>query len=115
MYEYKIHEIKRIYDGDTMTVIIDLGFGVYKTEILRLAYINAPELKGEDRPKGLESRDWLRTELYTAVAEDKDIIIKTIKDRKGKYGRYLADIYVDGISINQKMIEEGYAEPYEKD
>ncbi len=112
MYEYKIKEIKKIYDGDTITVVIDLGFGVTKLEKLRLAFIDAPEIRGDEREQGLVSRDWLRNELYTAVEKGTDIIIKTFRDRKGKYGRYIAEIFIDGISINQKMIQEDLAEVY---
>ena len=56
MYQYKIFSIKKIYDGDTITAVIDLGFGVYKTAILRLKGIDAPELRGDERPEGIKSR-----------------------------------------------------------
>ena len=112
MYEYKIKEILKIYDGDTITVVIDLGFGVTKKEKLRLASIDAPELRGDERPAGLKSRDWLRAKIQSAVEDNTDIIIKTFRDRKGKYGRYIAEIYIDGVNINQQMITEGYAVAY---
>jgi len=51
--------------------------------------------------------------LYTALDDGKEIIVKTTKDRKGKYGRYLGEIFIDGISINKKLIEEGYAKAYQ--
>ena len=109
MYEYKIKEILKIYDGDTITVVLDLGFGVTKHEVLRFALINAPELRGEEREAGLISRDWLRDRLYTAEQEGTDIIIKTYKDTKGKYGRYIAEIFIDDISINKQLVSEGLA------
>jgi len=112
MYEYKIKEIKRIYDGDTITAVIDLGFGVYKTEKLRFSFIDAPELRGEERPQGLKSRDWLRNRIQKAVEAEQEIIIRTTKDRKGKYGRYLAEVFIEGKSINTEMIEEGFATYY---
>lgn len=112
MYEYKISKIHRVYDGDTITVDVDLGFGVTKYEKFRLALIDAPEIKGEERPDGLISRDWLLEKLYTAKNSGKDIIVKTFKDRKGKYGRYIGEIFIDGISINKLMITEGYAKAY---
>jgi micrococcal nuclease len=112
MYEYKIKEILKIYDGDTITVVIDLGFGVFKTEKLRLAFIDAPELRGEEHDDGIKSRDWLRKKLYEAVESKYDIIIKTLKDRKGKYGRYIAELFINGESINLKMLEEGLAIRY---
>jgi len=115
MYTYKIKKILKIYDGDTITIEVDLGFGVTKKEKLRLAFIDAPEIRGESRPEGLKSRDWLREVLYSAEKEDKIIIARTIRDRKGKYGRYIAELFLDdteGISINQRMINEGYALVY---
>lgn len=112
MYEYKIKEIIRIYDGDTITAVIDLGFGLSFKEKFRLSYIDAPELKGIERPNGLISRDWLISKIDEAITNDIPIFIKTQKDRKGKYGRYLAEIFIEGVSINKLMISEGFAESY---
>jgi micrococcal nuclease len=112
MYTYKVKKILKIYDGDTITVEIDLGFGVYKKEKIRLAFINAPEIRGEERFEGLKSRAWLEDQLLAATRDGKDIIIRTLKDRKGKYGRYIGEIYIDDVSINHKMIEEGFAVAY---
>lgn len=102
-YYYKA-KIVDVYDGDTVTAEIDLGFNVKFKEKLRLFGINAPELRGEEREKGLVSRDYLR-----GLILDKTVTIKTIKDKKGKYGRYLATIIVDGLNINSEMVFEGYA------
>ena len=113
MYEYKIKTILKVYDGDTITVLIDLGFGVYKTEKLRFAFINAPELRGESRVEGLKSRDWLRARIQEAVDTNTDIIIKTFRDKKGKYGRYIADVFIEDQSINTEMLELGLAVKYE--
>tara|TARA_R110000772_G_scaffold20466_1_gene56654 strand:+ start:15983 stop:16327 length:345 start_codon:yes stop_codon:yes gene_type:complete len=109
MYTYKAYVVS-IYDGDTIRVNVDLGFGVYnkgnngKGEPLRLYGINAPEVRGEQRDQGLISRDRLRELIL-----DKDIIIKTIKDSKGKYGRYLANVYLDDVNINEQLVAEGLA------
>lgn len=108
MYRYKVKEIIKMYDGDTITVIVDLGFNITKLEIIRLAYIDAPEIRGESRESGLISRDWLREKLTKAM-EENGIIIETFKDHKGKYGRYIGDVIVDGISINKQMVTEGLA------
>jgi micrococcal nuclease len=103
-YSYKATCIK-VYDGDTITCNIDCGFKVYlnKTKI-RLYGINTPEVRGEEKEKGLISRDRLREKIL-----DKDIVIKTIKDKSGKYGRYLGIIYFDGLNINDWLVEEGLA------
>lgn len=110
MYEYKVKKILKIYDGDTITVDIDLGFGITKTDKLRLAMIDTPEVRGEEREEGLISRDWLRERLYTAEENGSEIIIKTYKDKQGKYGRYIAEVYVDGVLINAELVTKGLAE-----
>jgi micrococcal nuclease len=108
LYTYKAFVVK-VYDGDTITVDIDLGFGVfYKKQKIRLMGINAPELKGDERENGLIVRDWLREKIL-----NKEVIIKTIKDKKGKYGRYLGYIFLDNININEQMLNEGLVEPYD--
>ncbi len=112
MYEYKVRGIKSIYDGDTVIFELDLGFGVYKLEKLRLAHINAPELRGLEHDAGIVSRDWLRKRIYSAFYAGEDIRIKTFKDKKGKYGRYIAEIFINNISVNSQMIDEGLAVAY---
>ncbi len=111
MYEYKAY-VKKVYDGDTITVDIDLGFGVMlKSQKIRLFGINTPEIRGKSRADGLKSRDALREKIA-----DKWIIIKTKRDKKGKYGRWLGEIYnlESKDSINSWLISEGYAEEYKK-
>lgn len=109
MYEYKIKKILKIYDGDTITVEIDLGFGVTKKETFRLAHIDTPEVRGESRPDGLISRDWLRERMYSAEKAGIDILIKTFKDKTGKYGRYIGDVVIEDVSINRQLVLEGLA------
>ena len=108
MYEYRAF-VRRVYDGDTITVDIDLGFDfLVKNQKIRLLGINAPEIRGESREKGLISRDFLRNKI-----SGKWIIIKTKKDKKGKYGRWLGELFLDEKNINKSMISEGMAEKYE--
>ena len=104
-YTYKA-KIVSVYDGDTVTADIDLGFRVWiRDEKLRLSRINTPEVRGVQRPDGLISRDWLRDMIL-----GKEVIIKTLKDKKGKYGRYIVEIYFDGQNINDLLVENGLAE-----
>lgn len=114
MYEYRIKEFIKIYDGDTVTILIDLGFGVYRTETIRLLYIDTPELRGDEREEGLKSRDRLRQIIADAILEGKSITVKTIQDKKGKYGRYLGEIFIEGAetSVNTQLLTEGFAEKY---
>ena len=105
MFEYRAI-VTKVYDGDTITVNIDLGFGVWvKCQKLRLLGIDTPEVLGVEREAGLKSRDVLRERIM-----DKEIRVKTQKDKKGKYGRWLATIYdADVESINTWLLREGYA------
>ena len=96
-----------VYDGDTVTLDISLGFGVTMREKIRLLGINTPEVRGKEKLDGLISRDRLRE-----LIDDKDVIIVTHKDKGGKYGRLLATIYLDGVNINQQLVDEGLAEAY---
>lgn len=99
-YTYKATVVK-VYDGDTITVDVDLGFGVWLTnQKMRLFGIDTPEVRGKEREEGLIVRDWLRGRIL-----HREIVIKTHKDRKGKYGRWLAEVWFDGVSINNEMLE----------
>ena len=104
MYEYKATIVK-VYDGDTVTAEIDLGFKIKVTETIRLYGLNTPEVRGDERPDGLISRDRLRERIM-----GQEVIIKTMKDKKGKYGRYIGEIYLGEENINEWLITEGLAE-----
>ena len=107
MYEYRAY-VRKVYDGDTITTDIDLGFGVMlKDQKIRLIKINAPEIRGSERENGLKSRDALRSLIC-----NKWVKLKTYKDKKGKYGRWLAEVWKDEVCINDWLISEGLAEEY---
>ena len=107
MYEYRAF-VRKVYDGDTVTVDIDLGFDVVlKNQKIRLVRINAPEVRGKERPEGLKARDVLRAKIGNSW-----IKIKTQKDKKGKYGRWLGEIWLEDLCVNDWLISEGYAVPY---
>ena len=107
MYEYAASLLK-IVDGDTVDVRVDLGFTIHYDIRLRLAGINAPEMNNPDG-SGVAARAYITTLL------NGPLIIQTAKDRKEKYGRYLATIYVGGstVSVNQQMLDSGHAVPYD--
>lgn len=116
MYEYKA-EVIRVIDGDTLEMNIDLGFGVRFQEIVRLAGINTPEIFGvkkdsEEYKKGIEAKTYVENLLMAeSLKTEPSIIIKTEKDKKGKYGRYIATIIVNGdINLNEKLVIERLAE-----
>ena len=106
MFEYKAI-VTAVYDADTITVDIDLGFHIWsRGEKIRLFGINAPEVRGPERPQGLKSRDWLRERIL-----DKEIVLKSHKAGKGKYGRWLGDIFLPGdtVDLNRQMVDLGLA------
>lgn len=108
-YVYKAF-VTDVYDGDTITVNIDLGFEIWlKDQKIRLANIDAPEVRGENKLQGIKSRDRLRELIL-----NKEVVVETIKDKKGKYGRWLGNIYYNTELINEKLIQEGLAETYLK-
>lgn len=122
MYTYEAL-VTGVYDGDTITVDIELGFGVgFRKQKIRLADINTPEIRGEEREAGLISRDVLREKIL-----HKNVIISTFKDKKGKYGRYIGVIYIEEtidssllneevesitelVNVNEWLVENNYAE-----
>lgn len=114
MYEYRVKKITNVVDGDTIDVDIDLGFSVSFSQRVRLAGIDTPESRTTDKFEkslGLEAKEYLKSKLKDA----KVVVIKTEKpDSSEKYGRILGWLYVDGdtISINDHMIEDGYAWGY---
>ena len=109
-YKYQA-EYVRNYDGDTVRVNISLGFGVWlRNQSVRLLGIDTPEIRGSSRAEGLKSKK------FTAdlMSEAKDIIIETKKDKKGKYGRWLATIWVCGekekyVNLNEELVNKGFA------
>jgi len=114
MFEYRIKQVLKIVDGDTIDVDIDLGFSISYSQRLRLAGIDTPESRTKDKFEktlGLESKEYLKSKLKDSEL----IVVKTEKpDSTEKYGRILGWIYVNGDtkSINEQMIEDGYAWGY---
>lgn len=96
----------QVYDGDSVTVDLDLGMRVWQRGIkCRLAGIDTPELRADEREAGLAARNRLRQLIL-----NQEVIVHTQKT--GKYGRWLVTIYSDGININQKLLAEGHATEY---
>jgi micrococcal nuclease len=114
MYQYYVREVKSVVDGDTIDVVIDLGFNVLFEQRVRLAGIDTPESRTSDKFEktlGIEAKEYLKKQLKEA----KSVIIKTEKmDSSEKYGRILGWLYVNGDteSVNDKMINDGYAWGY---
>ena len=107
LYWYKA-QVVSVYDGDTITVDIDLGFGAWlKGQKIRLYGIDTPELRGDERAAGVEARTFLRSAIM-----NREVILNTYRDRSGKYGRWLATVWCDGVNLNKEMIKLGLANEY---
>lgn len=114
MYEYYVRKVDNVVDGDTIDVLIDLGFDILFQSRVRLAGIDTPESRTKDikeKALGLESKEYLKKALKDA----KSVVIKTEKmDSSEKYGRILGWVYINGdtMSLNDMMINDGYAWGY---
>ena len=114
MYEYKC-TVVRVVDGDTVDVDIDLGFGVWmRKQRIRMFGIDAPESRtsnSSERQYGIAAKKFL-----TEMLDDKELILKTHKDAKGKFGRILGEIWrttdFADQSINDYMVEKHHAVAY---
>tara|TARA_R100000781_G_scaffold2413_1_gene3919 strand:+ start:448 stop:867 length:420 start_codon:yes stop_codon:yes gene_type:complete len=109
MYEYSC-EVTRVVDGDTVDVIIDLGFDISYKSRVRLYGIDTPESRTRDKDekvRGLMSKQYLVDELSKG-----QVVIKTYKDKKGKFGRVLGEMYVADRNINLMMVDDYMAVKY---
>ncbi len=116
-YIYRVKEVLKIVDGDTIDADIDLGFDISLTKRVRLNGIDTPESRTTDlkeKALGLEVKEWLKHKLEGA----KDILIKTqLPDSTEKYGRILGNLYInnESLSLNEQMVNTGYAWSYKGD
>ena len=112
-------EIKKVLDGDTIDVIIDLGFDLAKTERVRIAGVDTPEKRTrnlEEKALGIDATEWLKAKLEGAIDGDDDLVIRPeLVGGVGKYGRLLGWLYIgdSDLSLNEQMITEGYAWAYD--
>ena len=118
-YNFRVIQINRVLDGDTIDVTIDLGFDLFKKERVRVAGVDTPEKRTrdlEEKALGIDATNWLKNHLDSAISGEEDLIIRTeLVGGMGKYGRLLGWLYIgdDEVSLNEKMIEEGYAWAYD--
>jgi micrococcal nuclease len=113
-YIYRIKQILKVVDGDTIDADIDLGFDISLSKRIRLAAVDTPESRTSDaneKKYGLESKEWLKHKVENA----KNILIKTeLPDSTEKYGRIIGHLFINDqeTSLNNQMIVEGYAWEY---
>jgi micrococcal nuclease len=118
-YNFRVTEINRVLDGDTIDVTIDLGFDLYKKERVRVAGVDTPEKRTrdlEEKALGIDATNWLKEKLESTLSGDDQLSIRTeLVGGVGKYGRLLGWLYVgdEDVSLNEQMIAEGYAWAYD--
>jgi len=118
-YNFRVVSIDRVVDGDTIDVSIDLGFDLIKKERVRIAGVDTPEKRTrdlEEKALGIDATNWMKKNLEDTIDGDDELTIRTeLQGGMGKYGRLLGWLYVgdDQVSLNEKMITEGYAWEYD--
>ena len=118
-YNFRVIKINRVVDGDTIDVTIDLGFDLHKKERVRVAGVDTPEKRTrnlEEKALGVDATAWLKSKLEETIKGDEELIVRTeLKGGVGKYGRLLGWLYIgdSNISLNELMIEQGYAHAYD--
>ena len=117
---YYVAQVTAVYDGDTITVDLDLGLGLWRHgQIIRLWRVNTPEVKGPEKERGLQVRDFVRT-----LVLDKPILLRTILDLRGedrteKFGRLLGEVLVEDeqgelINVNDLLLSQGMGLPVDE-
>ena len=118
-YNFRVTKIVKVLDGDTIDVLIDLGFDLYKKERVRIAGVDTPEKRTrdlEEKELGIHATNWMKDKLTETIKGDEELTIRTeLKGGVGKYGRLLGWLYVgdSNVSLNEQMITEGYAWAYD--
>ena len=118
-YNFRVTEIVKVLDGDTIDVLIDLGFDLFKKERVRIAGVDTPEKRTrnlEEKELGIDATNWLKDRLESTIEGDDELLIRTeLVGGVGKYGRLLGWLYVGDatVSLNEQMITEGYAWEYD--
>tara|TARA_R110000824_G_scaffold70165_1_gene180389 strand:- start:768 stop:1184 length:417 start_codon:yes stop_codon:yes gene_type:complete len=111
MYEYAC-KVERVVDGDTVDVVLDLGFNILHKCRVRLYGIDTPESRTrnkDEKIRGKMAGAFLENKIN---AGDKIIIRTELKDSRGKFGRVLGSVIADGVDINLSMVENYHAVKY---
>ena len=118
-YNFRVIKVDKVLDGDTIDVTIDLGFDLYKKERVRVAGVDTPEKRTrnlEEKALGIDATNWLKKKLKDVLDGDDELIVRTeLHGGVGKYGRLLGWLYVgdEELSLNEQMINQGYAHAYD--
>ena len=110
MYEYNC-QVTRVVDGDTIDVILDLGFKILHKSRVRLFGIDTPESRTRDKDEKVRGK--MASKFLQDVINSGNVVIRTeLKDSRGKFGRVLGTVVVNGVDINQAMCDNYLAVPY---
>ena len=117
--------VRRVVDGDTIDVDVDLGYKITTHQRLRLARIDAPEMRGKNRAAGQRAKEFVRR-ILTPPEGNMYVYIQTFKS--GKYGRYIAEVLLwtsnlafqrlmtskenGWVNLSDLLLEKGLAKPY---
>ena len=118
-YNFRVTKIVKVLDGDTIDVLIDLGFDLYKKERVRIAGVDTPEKRTrdlEEKELGIHATTWMKDKLTETIKGDEERTIRTeLKGGVGKYGRLLGWLYIGDadVSLNEQMITDGFAWAYD--
>ena len=114
VYIYRVVEVVKVVDGDTIDVLLDVGFHTYLQKRLRFLKIDTWEVRGEEREQGLVAK----ARLIELLDESDAVYVQTVMDARGKYGRVLAWLWTEKDSvmtnINDQLLVEGHAQLYGK-
>lgn len=108
--------VERVVDGDTLELMLDVGLSVHVKERVRLFGVDTPEVYGVKKDSEEYAAGMKASARTKELVEGKSVWVSTVKDKKGKYGRYLAHVYVavegqeELLCLNQTLIDEGLAE-----
>ncbi len=103
--------LDRVIDGDTIDVVLDLGFSVLLKARIRLSGIDAPETRTRNIQEKIRGKESM-ARLIELLGDGSGLVIVSTFYSRGKYGRILGCVFVDGIDVNQVLLDEGHAEPY---
>lgn len=106
MYAFNA-KVLEIVSGDTLDIELDLGFYFKKAERVRLARVQAADPKTEEGLKAIAY-------VQKRIDEARELKVVTYKDRAGMHARYIAEIVIDGKSLNKELIDARLAKPYRK-
>jgi micrococcal nuclease len=111
LFHYKA-KVTRVVDGDTIDCLIDMGFDLHNKQRVRFYGVNTPETRTRDKEEkiaGLAAKEYVKAILKEG---GNNCVIETRLDKKGKFGRTLGVIYVDGLNLNSALVKDGHAVRY---